>query len=90
MTATPLPPDSSPDGTAGLEAAAASVTAAQRALAQARRDLSTAIHQARRAGQPVRVIAARTGLDTMAVRNILAVPPATPPGSPDPDPSRPR
>ncbi|MFE0654421.1 hypothetical protein ACFVZH_38405 [Streptomyces sp. NPDC059534] len=83
-------PHSSPNGAAGLEAAAAAVTAAQRALAAARRDLSTAIQQARRAGQSVRVIAERTGLDTIVVRNILAVPPATPPGSPDPGPGQPR
>ncbi|MGW8358893.1 hypothetical protein [Streptomyces wedmorensis] len=89
MPPTPLSPHPS-SHTEGLESAAAAVTLAQRALAAARRDLSAAVHQARRAGQSVRVIAERTGLDTMAVRNILAVPPATPPGSSDPGPGQPR
>ncbi|MFE9139641.1 hypothetical protein [Streptomyces sp. NPDC007355] len=46
----------------------------------ARRELSAAVHDARGGGEPVRAIAERTGLDAMTIRNILAVPPATPPG----------
>ncbi|MFE5302270.1 hypothetical protein [Streptomyces sp. NPDC056632] len=66
-----------PDRTAGLESAAAAVTAAQQALNTARRHLTAAIWETRRAGEPVRRIAERTGLDVMTIRNILAVPPAT-------------
>ncbi|MDX2565472.1 hypothetical protein PV371_38890 [Streptomyces sp. TX20-6-3] len=80
MPAALPPPHPSPGGMPGLEAAAAAVIAAQRALAQARRDLSAAVHDARGAGEPVRTIAERTGLDAMTIRNILAVPPAAPPG----------
>ncbi|MFC8015163.1 hypothetical protein [Streptomyces cinereoruber] len=83
MPATPArPPRPSPGGMPGLEAAAAAVTAAQRALTRARKELSAAIHEARQSGESVRDIAARTGLDAMTVRNILAIPPAPPrPGS---------
>ncbi|MER7820739.1 hypothetical protein [Streptomyces sp. NPDC096153] len=63
-----------------LEAAAEAVTAAQQALQTARRDLAAAILAARRAGEPVQRIAARTGLDVVTVRNILSV---TPTPSPD-------
>ncbi|MFD3535991.1 hypothetical protein [Streptomyces sp. NPDC058661] len=80
MPAESLSPHSSPGSTPGLEAAAAAVTAAQRALAQARRELSAAVHDARRGGEPVRAIAERTGLDAMTIRNILAVSPAVLPG----------
>ncbi|MFF5029808.1 hypothetical protein ACFY2J_37120 [Streptomyces collinus] len=61
--------------------AAAAVTAAQQALQTARRDLTAAIHAARHAGQSVSRIAARTGLDPVTVRNILAVTPAQTPAS---------
>ncbi|MEV5646384.1 hypothetical protein AB0L67_40945 [Streptomyces flaveolus] len=53
------------------------MTAAQQALQTARQELTAAIHAARHAGQSVKYIAARTGLDTVTVRNILAVTPAT-------------
>ncbi|MFD5065785.1 hypothetical protein, partial [Streptomyces sp. NPDC058394] len=60
---------------------------AQQALHTTRRDLTAAIWAARRAGEPVRRIAERTGLDIMTIRNILAVPPAK---APDGRPDRPR
>ncbi|MFJ2478444.1 hypothetical protein ACIOWI_36915 [Streptomyces sp. NPDC087659] len=63
-----------------LETAAAVVMAAQQALQTARRDLAAAIVAARRAGELVQRIAARTGLDPVTVRNILSV---TPTRSPD-------
>ncbi|MET8788363.1 hypothetical protein [Streptomyces sp. NPDC004589] len=70
----PKPP---PDGTS-LEDVAAGVTAAQKALYAARRDLAAAINAARQAGETVQRIAQRTGLDTVTVRNILAVAQAPP------------
>ncbi|MEU4134506.1 hypothetical protein [Streptomyces wuyuanensis] len=53
--------------------------AAQQALQTARRDLAAAILAARRAGEPVQRIAARTGLDVVTVRNILSVTPTQSP-----------
>ncbi len=79
MSASLASASGSPDGAAGLEAAAAAVIAAQQALHTARRDLTAAIWAARRAGEPVRRIAERTGLDIMTIRNILSVPPAKAP-----------
>ncbi|WP_331751711.1 hypothetical protein OG215_41015 (plasmid) [Streptomyces globisporus] len=79
MPSFPTPAASPADDTGALEAAAAAVDAAQEALQTARRDLSAAIHAARRAGRSVRHIAARTGLDPFMVRNILAVTPARTP-----------
>ncbi|MFI8008226.1 hypothetical protein [Streptomyces sp. NPDC086010] len=81
MPSFPTPAVPPADGTGDLETAAAAVTAAQQALQRARRDLSAAIHAARHAGQSVSRIAARTGLDPVTVRNILAVTPAKPPDS---------
>ncbi|MGW0165946.1 hypothetical protein ACWDWT_12210 [Streptomyces sp. NPDC003343] len=63
-----------PSPPASLEDAA--VTAAQEVVHAARRDLAAAINTARQAGEPVQRIAQRTGLDAVAVRNILAVAPA--------------
>ncbi|MFB7601216.1 hypothetical protein [Streptomyces sp. NPDC056160] len=81
MPVVPTPAVSPADGTGDLEMAAAAVTAAQQALQAARRDLSAAIHTARHAGRSVQHIAARTGLDPVTVRNILAVTPAKTPDS---------
>ncbi|MGW3635982.1 hypothetical protein ACWD7F_38820 [Streptomyces sp. NPDC005122] len=58
-----------------LEAAAAAVTAAEKALQAARRDLRKAVVASRQAGETVQHISRRTGLDPVVVRNILAVPP---------------
>ncbi len=55
-----------------LEQAAAAVEAAKRDLYAARRVLATAVQAARRSGVSVARIAARTGLDAGAVRNMLA------------------
>ncbi|MGW2207174.1 hypothetical protein [Streptomyces sp. NPDC001774] len=74
MPTPPHSPRNVPDGTTELETAAAAVTTAQHALHTARRELSAAVRAARRDGQPVHRIAERTGLDAMAVRNILAIP----------------
>ncbi|WP_037599599.1 helix-turn-helix domain-containing protein [Streptacidiphilus rugosus] len=55
-----------------LEQAAAAVEAAKRDLYAARRGLAAAVTAARREGLSVPRIAARTGLDASAVRNMLA------------------
>lgn len=71
-----MPPSSADTpGEDMLEAAAEAVTAAQKALQAARRDLRTAVVASRQAGESVQRIARRTGLDPIEVRNILAVPP---------------
>ncbi|MEU0664092.1 hypothetical protein [Streptomyces lavendulocolor] len=81
MPAFPTPAASPADDTGDLEMAAAAVTAAQQELQTARRELTAAIHAARHAGRSVQHIAARTGLDPVTVRNILAVTPAKTPDS---------
>ncbi|MFE5549745.1 hypothetical protein ACFQ71_38970, partial [Streptomyces sp. NPDC056534] len=51
------------------------------ALDTAHRELSAAIRTARTAGIPVHSIAEHTSLDTMTVRNTLAIPPTRTPAS---------
>ncbi|MFC8014153.1 hypothetical protein [Streptomyces cinereoruber] len=87
MPGIPYSSRSSAEDVLDLEAAAAAVTAAQRALEAARRELSAAIRAARRDGEPVRAIAQRTGLHPTMVLNTLAVPP---PVTPRQDPGRSR
>ncbi|MCX5233489.1 hypothetical protein [Streptomyces sp. NBC_00233] len=82
MPTPPSSPGNSPHDTTGLTAAAAAVTTAQQALSTARRELSAAVRTARQAGMPVHRIAEHTRLDTMTVRNILAIPPTRTPGNP--------
>ncbi|WP_220296807.1 hypothetical protein [Streptomyces sp. MBT84] len=69
----PSPPATLEDAAVAV---AVAVTAAQEVVHAARRDLVAAINTSRQAGEPIQRIAQRTGLDAVAVRNILAVAPA--------------